>query len=68
LGRTAGLFAGSELAGKRAATVIGLVQLARMYAHDSWLYLGDVLSRLPTHPARSRRLAAAPLDAAPCGM
>lgn len=53
MGRKAWLFAGSELAGKRAATVMSLVQSARMYGHDPWLYLRDVLSRLPTHPARA---------------
>ena len=52
MGRKAWLFAGSELAGKRAATVTSLVQSARMHGHDPWLYLRDVLSRLPTHPAR----------------
>ena len=52
MGRKAWLFAGSELAGKRAATVMSLAQSARMYGHDPWLYLRDVLSRLATHPAR----------------
>ena len=52
MGRKAWLFAGSELAGKRAATVMSLVQSARMHGHDPWLYLRDVLSRLPTQPAR----------------
>lgn len=52
MGRKAWLFAGSELAGKRAATVMSLVQSARMHGHDPWVYLKDVLTRLPTHPAR----------------
>lgn len=52
MGRKAWLFAGSELAGKRAATVMSLVQSARMYGQDPWVYLKDVLTRLPTHPAR----------------
>ncbi|MEO5685877.1 MAG: IS66 family transposase [Burkholderiaceae bacterium] len=52
MGRKAWLFAGSELAGKRAATVMSLVQSARLYGHDPWVYLRDVLTRLPTHPAR----------------
>ena len=52
MGRKAWLFASSELAGKRAATVMSLVQSARMHGHDPWLYLRDVLTRLPTHPAR----------------
>lgn len=51
MGRKAWLFAGSELAGKRAATVMSLVQSARMHGHDPWVYLKDILTRLPTHPA-----------------
>jgi hypothetical protein len=52
MGRKAWLFAGSELAGKRSATVMSLVQSARLCGHDPWVYLRDVLTRLPTHPAR----------------
>ena len=52
MGRKAWLFAGSEFAGKRAATVMSLVQSARLCGHDPWVYLRDVLSRLPTHRAR----------------
>ena len=48
MGRKAWLFAGSELAGKRAATVMSLVQSARMYGNDPWAYLRDVLTRIPT--------------------
>lgn len=50
LGRKAWLFAGSELAGKRAAMVMSLVQSARLQGHDPWAYLKDVLERLLTHP------------------
>jgi len=49
MGRKAWLFAGSELAGKRAAVVMSLVQSAKMNGHDAWQYLRDVLVRLPTH-------------------
>ncbi|MDK2657694.1 transposase domain-containing protein [Cupriavidus consociatus] len=49
LGRKAWLFAGSELAGQRAAVVMSLVQSAKLYGHDPWAYLNDVLTRLPTH-------------------
>jgi hypothetical protein len=52
MGRKAWLFVGSELAGARAATVMSLVQSARMYGHDPWAYLKDVLTRLPSHPSR----------------
>ena len=50
LGRKAWLFAGSELAGKRAAMVMSLVQSAKMHGHDPWVYLKDVLERLLAHP------------------
>lgn len=49
-GRKAWLFAGSELAGKRAAMVMSLVQSAKLHGHDPWVYLKDVLERLLTHP------------------
>lgn len=49
MGRRAWLFAGSELAGQRAAMVMSLVQSARLNGHDPWAYLRDVLARLPTH-------------------
>jgi transposase len=49
MGRRAWLFAGSELAGQRAAVVMSLVQSARMNGHDPWQYLRYVLARTPTH-------------------
>ena len=49
MGRKAWLFAGSELAGQRAAVVMSLVQSAKMNGHDPWAYLKDVLTRLPSH-------------------
>ena len=49
MGRKAWLFAGSELAGQRAAMVMSLVQSAKMHGHDPWAYLKDVLTRLPSH-------------------
>jgi transposase len=50
VGRKAWLFAGSELAGQRAAMVMSLVQSAKLNGHDPWTYLKDVLERLPSHP------------------
>jgi transposase len=50
VGRKAWLFVGSEQAGKRAAIVMSLVQSAKLNGHDPWVYLKDVLQRLPTHP------------------
>jgi transposase len=49
MGRRAWLFAGSELAGQRAAIIMSLVQSAKLHGHDPWAYLRDVLTRLPTH-------------------
>ena len=46
--RRAWLFAGSALAGQRAAIVMSLVQSAKLHGHDPWAYLNDVLTRLPT--------------------
>ncbi len=48
MGRKAWMFVGSELAGQRAATVMTLVQSARLNGHDPLAYLRDVLERLPT--------------------
>ena len=50
MGRKAWLFAGSELAGQRAAMVMSLVQSAKLNGHDPWVYLKDVLERLLAHP------------------
>ncbi|CAN5885858.1 IS66 family transposase [soil metagenome] len=52
LGSSNWLFAGSLRAGKRAAAVMSLVHSARINGHDPYVYLKDVLERLPTHPAR----------------
>jgi transposase len=49
VGRKGWLFAGSELAGQRAAMVMSLVQSAKLNGHDPWAYLRDVLERLPSH-------------------
>jgi transposase len=51
LGRANWLFAGSLRAGKRAAAVMSLVHSARINGHEPYVYLKDVLERLPTHPA-----------------
>ena len=45
------LFAGSLRAGKRAAAVMSLVHSARINGHDPYVYLRDILERLPSHPA-----------------
>ena len=50
VGRKSWLFAGSQLAGQRAAMVMSLVQSAKLNGHDPWLYLKDVLERLLAHP------------------
>jgi transposase len=48
MGRKNWLFAGSELAGQRAAIVMSLLQSAKLNGHEPWAYLRDVLTRLPT--------------------
>ena len=50
LGRKNWLFAGSLRAGKRAAAIMSLIQSAKLNGHDPFLYLKDILSRLPTQP------------------
>jgi transposase len=55
IGRSNWLFAGSLRAGKRAAAIMSLIHSARLNGHDPYVYLKDVLSRLPTH--RSRDIA-----------
>ena len=49
------LFAGSALAGQRAAVVMSLVQSAKLNGHDPYAYLKDVLQRLPTQRASEIR-------------
>ncbi|MFP9006039.1 transposase domain-containing protein, partial [Pseudomonas aeruginosa] len=43
--------AGSLLCGKRAAAIMILIQSARLHGHDTYAYLKDVLTRLPTQRA-----------------
>jgi transposase len=51
VGKKNWLFAGSLRAGKRAAAIMSLVQSAKLNGHDPYMYLKDVLARLPAHPA-----------------
>ena len=51
LGRSNWLFCGSLRAGQRAAAVMSLIQSAKLNGHDPYVYLKDVLERLPTQPA-----------------
>ncbi len=51
LGRASWLFAGSDRAGRRAAVVMTLIQTARLHGLDPYVYLRDVLKRLPLTPA-----------------
>lgn len=48
LGRKNWLFAGSQLAGERAANIMSLIATAKANGHDPFAYLRDVLTRLPT--------------------
>lgn len=51
-GRKNWLFAGTLLAGQRAAAITSLIQSAKLNGHDPYAYLKDVLTRLPTHKQR----------------
>ncbi len=51
LGRSNWLFAGSLRAGQRAATIMSLIQSAKLNGHDPYRYLKDILERIPTQPA-----------------
>ena len=51
LGRSNWLFAGSLRTGQRAAVIMTLIQSAKLNGHDPYIYLKDVLERLPTQPA-----------------
>jgi transposase len=51
IGRSNWLFAGSLRAGQRAAAVMSLVHSAKLNGLEPYVYLKDVLSRLPTLPA-----------------
>ena len=51
-GRKNWLFAGTLLAGQRAAAITSLIQSAKLNGHDPYAYLRDVLTRLPTQKAR----------------
>jgi hypothetical protein len=42
------LFVGSTQAGERAAVLLSLIESAKLNGHDPWVYLKDVLERLPT--------------------
>ncbi|UXI68210.1 IS66 family transposase [Tahibacter amnicola] len=50
LGRKNWMFAGSKMAGERAAAIMSLIATAKQNGHEPFAYLKDVLTRLPTHP------------------
>jgi len=51
LGRSNWLFAGSLRSGQRAASIMSLIQCAKLNGHEPYTYLKDVLERLPTQKA-----------------
>ncbi|MDI4661919.1 MULTISPECIES: IS66 family transposase [Cobetia] len=51
LGRSNWLFAGSLRSGQRAATIMSLIQCAKLNGHEPYTYLKNVLERLPTQKA-----------------
>ena len=38
-------------AGQRAANIMSLIQSAKLNGHDPYVYLKDILERLPIQPA-----------------
>lgn len=50
-GRKNWLFAGTLLAGQRAAAIMSLIQSAKLNGHDPHAYLKDILQRFPTQRA-----------------
>ena len=49
-GRKNWLFTGSEAGGKTMAVLFSLVSSCQRHGHDPFVYLRDVLTRLPSHP------------------
>ena len=49
-GRKNWLFTGSENGGKTMAVLFSLVSSCQRHGHDPFIYLRDVLERLPSHP------------------
>ena len=61
-GRKNWLFTGSENGGKTMAVLFSLVSSCQRHGHDPYVYLRDVLSRMPDHPEGGvGRLSAGPL-------
>ncbi len=50
LGRKNWVFVGSQQAGERAAVLMTLIDSAKLNEHDAWVYLTDVLTKLPILP------------------
>ena len=53
LGRKNWLHLGSRRGGRAAAVLFSLVQSARRHLIDPFVYLRDVLTRIPTHPQKN---------------
>jgi transposase len=50
LGRKNWMFAGSLRAGQRMASILSLLETAKLNGHDPYVWLRDVLTRLPSWP------------------
>jgi hypothetical protein len=50
LGRKNWLFAGSDKGGERAASILSLIETAKINDLDPEAYLRDVLTRIADHP------------------
>jgi hypothetical protein len=52
LGRKNYLFAGSHDAARRSAVIYSMLATCKRHGVNPWAWLTDVLSRIPTHPAK----------------
>ena len=57
VGRKNYLFYGSDEGGRRAANIYSIIETCKQHQVNTFDYLQDILTRLPTHPnARIREL------------
>lgn len=50
VGRKNWIFAGSLRAGQRMAAILGQLETTKLNGHDPYIWLRDVLTRLPSWP------------------
>ena len=50
IGRKNWLFAGSDKGGERIATILTIIETAKLHGHNPEVYLPEVLTRIQSHP------------------